>query len=73
MKKEITKEQSTAAAQDVKENLSDNEGKVGGMLHDARVKKGYKIWKLLKTAVMRISRSHRMVLVLFALMPNFWG
>ena len=43
MKKEITKEQSTAAAQDVKENLSDNEGKVGGMLHDARVKKGYKI------------------------------
>jgi len=43
VKKEITKEQSTAAAQDVKENLSDNEGKVGGMLHDARVKKGYKI------------------------------
>ena len=86
MKKEITKEQSTAAAQDVKENLSDNEGKVGGMLHDARVKKGYKIADIAKelyirasyleaieTAVMRISRSHRMVLVLFALMPNFWG
>ena len=55
MKKEITKEQSTAAAQDVKENLSDNEGKVGGMLHDARVKKGYKIADIAKELYIRAS------------------
>ncbi len=55
VKKEITKEQSTAAAQDVKENLSDNEGKVGGMLHDARVKKGYKIADIAKELYIRAS------------------
>ncbi len=61
MKKETTKgaevaeEKMAAAAQDIKENLSGNEGKVGGMLHDARVKKGYKIADIAKELYIRAS------------------
>ena len=58
MKKEIRKEKDTAAENaspaaqsDVKEKMSENEGKVGGMLHDARLKKGLKIEDIAKEPV----------------------
>ena len=60
MKKEIRKEKDTAAENaspaaqsDVKEKMSENEGKVGGMLHDARLKKGLKIEAIAKELYIR--------------------
>ena len=60
MKKEIRKEKDTAAENaspaaqsDVKEKMSENEGKVGGMLHDARLKKGLKIEDIAKELYIR--------------------
>ena len=92
MKKEIRKEKDTAAENaspaaqsDVKEKMSENEGKVGGMLHDARLKKGLKIediakelyirliWKPLKAVIMMKFPNRRTGLVLSVLMQNFWG
>lgn len=93
MKKEIRKEKDTAAENaspaaqsDVKEKMSENEGKVGGMLHDARLKKALKskilpksfifvrlIWKPLKAVIMMKFPNRRTGLVLSVLMLNFWG
>ena len=60
MKKEIRKEKDTAAENaspaaqsDIKEKMSENEGKVGGMLHDARLKKGLKIEDIAKELYIR--------------------
>jgi len=59
VKKETTEnqnaaeEKTSAPAQDTKENLSGNEGRVGGMLHDVRVKKGYKIADIAKELYIR--------------------
>lgn len=93
MKKEIRKEKDTAAENaspaaqsDIKEKMSENEGKVGGMLHDARLKKGLKIEDIAKelyirpayleaieAVIMMKFPNRRTGLVLSVLMLNFWG
>lgn len=60
MKKEMTKDEpvaekkpQAAAQPELKEKMSENEGKVGGMLHDARLKKGLKIADIAKELYIR--------------------
>lgn len=60
MKKETTKDEiaaeekpQTVVQPQIKEKMSENEGKVGGMLHDARLKKGLKIADIAKELYIR--------------------
>lgn len=54
-KEEIKEESPKGTLSEMEEKMSDNEGKVGGMLHDARVKKGYKLDDVSKELYIRTS------------------